>query len=335
MPSKISTILHRATRGNRPLNILCGSTHERYQTGFEKCNANFYLFNGPEIKTWEHKYAPLPNNHIQLIGDGLQQIPIGLDFDLILSQHKFGQFQLFSSIAQMFNIPLISLEHTLPMKNWGNAQLMRLKNMKGNINVFISEYSRGKWGWNDDEAVVVHHGVDTELFTNYNNDRKNNILSVVNDWVNRDWCCNFQGWQRITNGLPVFPVGSTPGLSKPATDTKELIQFYNNSRIFINTSTVSPVPTALLEAMSCGCAIITTATCMIPEIIQDGYNGFISNDEGYLRQKCIELLNNEDLAKQIGYNARKTILEKFRMEKFVQTWDNVFEAASNINMRGF
>ena len=59
MPSQISTILHRIDKQNRPLNILTGSTHERYQTGFEKCNARFYLFNGPEIKNWETKYAPL------------------------------------------------------------------------------------------------------------------------------------------------------------------------------------------------------------------------------------------------------------------------------------
>lgn len=137
-------------------------------------------------------------------------------------------------------------------------------------------------------------------------------------------CCNFQGWQRITRNLPVIVVGDTPGLSKPAPSIGALVNEYQTSQVFLNTSTISPIPTVVLEAMACGCAVVSTATCMIPEIIEHGHNGFISNDEFELRKYCTELLNNKELAEKLGNNARKTIVEKFSKEQFIQNWNQVF-----------
>lgn len=139
-------------------------------------------------------------------------------------------------------------------------------------------------------------------------------------------CCNFQGWQRITRGLPIRVVGDTPGLSKPAPSIEALVNEYRQSLIFLNTSTISPVPTALLEAMACGCSCVSTATCMIPEIIENGVNGFISNNEAELRKYCEILLEDNQFAKTLGYNATQTIKTKFNKERFLQQWDEVFRS---------
>ena len=160
------------------------------------------------------------------------------------------------------------------------------------------------------------------------------MLSVVSDWINRDWCGGFSVWQNIIQGLPFHVVGDTPGLSEVAASTEDLVKTYQSSRIFLNTSTISPVPTALLEAMSCGCAGVTTATCMIPEIIENGVNGFISNDETELKQYLVDLLNDEDLAKSLGKEARKTIVDKFSQEKFILKWDSLLHKAAKICFRG-
>jgi glycosyltransferase involved in cell wall biosynthesis len=198
--------------------------------------------------------------------------------------------------------------------------------MVGNINVFISEYSAGKWNMNCDNTVI-HHSVDTELFVQSDVEKTGKVLSVVNDFINRDYCCNYSGWQRITKDLPVRVVGNTPGLSEPAKDVNELVLEYQQASVFLNTSTVSPVPTSLLEAMSCGCAVVSTATCMIPEIIENGVNGFISNDEAELRSFTEDLLKDEKLRKSIGQKARETILEKFSEDKFINNWNKMFDLA--------
>ena len=62
-----------------------------------------------------------------------------------------------------------------------------------------------------------------------------------------------------------------------------MVEEYNKCSVYLNTTTLSPIPMSLLEAMSCGCAIVSTSTCMIPEVIDNGKNGYISNDEEELK----------------------------------------------------
>lgn len=328
MYNPITPIIRSAKRKpDEKLNILTFPTHERYETGLCMTGHNFYAYRAQGIKDWNTNYGKVPNNYTLLNPElGFEQIPHYVEFDLVLSQNKFGQFQHAYPISQQLNVPLVSLEHTLPMEQWTKQQRLQLKEMRGKINVFISEYSLDQWWWdNRNDTVVIHHMVDTDTFCPNNQiNRLSHILSVVNDWINRDYFCNFQGWQRITNGLPVRVIGDTPGLSKPAPSISALVNEYQTSRIFLNTSTISPIPTALLEGMSCGCACISTATCMIPEIIEHGKNGFISNDENELRRYCELLLKNDDLAKELGNNARQTILTKFNKETFINKWNNVF-----------
>ena len=89
-----------------------------------------------------------------------------------------------------------------------------------------------------------------------------------------------------------------------------------------------------MEAMSCGCAVVSTATCMIPEIIENGVNGFISNDTQELKQYLVDLLNDEDMANEMGQKARETILNRYSADKFVNKWNEVLKAASKIPYRG-
>lgn len=336
MATTIGSILRASSRKKGDaLNILTCPTHERYQNGWSNVNANFYMIQTPSVKTWNSKYGDLPKNHILLNASrGEKQLPLEVDFDLVLSQNKFGQIQILSQIAHKLHLPIISLEHTLPMETWPKQRLEDCKNMKGDLNVFISDFSREKWGWSkeDSSVRVIEHGVDTELFYGWYDsiNRESQCLSVVNDWINRDWCCGFNFWREGTKGLPVKVLGDTPGLSSPAKTTDELVYAYQNSQIFINTSLVSPIPTALLEAMSCCCACISTRTCMIPSVIEHERNGILVDTPEELNKWAKILLQNRRLCASLGIEARKTILERFSMKRFVQDWTKLFEEASNL-----
>ena len=88
----------------------------------------------------------------------------------------------------------------------------------------------------------------------------------------------------------------------------------------------------MLEAMSCGCAIVTTETCDIPSIIEHGVNGFMSNDETELRGYVEQLLGDKELAKTMGQAARKTIQEKFSEDRFIKEWNNIFDKAYGVTI---
>lgn len=326
------TILRNATRKvDEPLNILSFPTHERYQSNLAKTGHKFYLWQGEGIKPWVESYAKVPYGTTLLNpSKGSQQIPPHVNIDIILSQNKFGQFDIARQISEQLNIPLISLEHTLPMDSWSENDLLSLYQMQGDINLFISNYSRTRWGWSEKDAGIIHHGVDTKLFSPDKEieDRDTVILSVVNDWINRDWCCGFNLWSQITeypnSPLPLQVIGDTPGLSESAKSTEQLVEQYQKSYIFLNTSLISPIPTSLLEAMSCGCAIVTTNNCMIPEIIEHNKNGLMSNDPQKLRSYIDLLIKDKDMAKELGNNARKTIVDNWGVDKFVKTWNFLF-----------
>lgn len=329
MNTPIGSICRAATHRER-LNILTFPTHERYETGLCQTGHNFYAWRGQNIKDWNENYAPCPDNYSLLKH---QSIPIDLEFDLILSQNKFGQFPIAVKLAKDFHLPLVTLEHTLPMPNWGN-QLIEFQKMKGDIDIFISDYSRQQWGWNN-TARIIHHGIDTELFSPSDNiDQKLHVLSVVNDFVNRDYCCGYTLWSNVTAGLPTKLLGDTPGLSQPAKSTTDLVNAYRSARVFLNTSLISPVPTVMLEAMSCGCAIVSTSNCMIPEVITNGVNGFICDNVDDMRRCISKLLEDEKLSRELGVAARQTIVEKFNLNNFVKNWSDVFREAASIIFTG-
>lgn len=305
-------------------NIITFDTHERYQSQLCKTGHNFFSFRYQNCKVWDEDYAPIPENHC-ILPEGA--IPASINFDFILSQSKFGQFQIAQQIKQSLDIPILSLEHTLPLPHWPDEQLQQFKSMAGDVNVFISEYSVKEWGMNCDSSVI-HHSVDTKTFkpVEARKETSPEVLSVVNDFKNRDYCCNYSGWQRVTEGFDTKLLGSSPdGSSKPAESIEDLVTEYNSAKVFLNTSTISPVPTSLLEAMACGCAVVTTATCMIPEIIKNGQNGFMSNDESELKEYIKKLLDDRELAVHIGNQARETIKEHFSEEKFIKNWDDTFD----------
>ncbi len=327
----LSVITRQATRTKGDnLSIVTAPTHEAYETGLSATGFDFYALAHSSFKTWNSKFRKVPNSYHILNG---LNVPYRVDCDVVLSQNKFGQYQILAPFASKFNLPLVSLEHTLPIPSWSIRIRQELQKMRGHLNVFISEYSVKEWGFSleDSTVRVINHGIDTELFKPGTAERKNVILSVVNDWINRDWCCNFSGYMRTAGNLPCYILGDTPGLSSPAESTKALVEAYQTSSIFYNTSTISPVPTALMEAMACGCAVVSTATCMIPEIIQHGVNGFISNDEVELVEYLNTLLRDKELAVKMGIEARKTIVEKFNLTQFTDAWTKLLREASEIN----
>lgn len=76
-------------------------------------------------------------------------------------------------------------------------------------------------------------------------------------------------------------------------------------------------PMVILEAMSLGKPVITTDLGGLPEIIRDGYNGFIvpSGDINVLSEKMNMLVKDKATCEMMGQNARKEYETKYTPEK--------------------
>lgn len=324
--SPLSTITRAATRQDgEPLNILTFVTHERYEPNLCKTGHEFYSLSGEGIRSWNTQYAKIPDNYHILNSDvNDNPIPLHVDIDLVLCQNVMAQYSIASQLAGFFRVPLVNLWHTLPPTIWEPEELQFYSNLPSDLSVFISDYNQDAWGDSVNNAITIYHGMDIDFWKPIGSERQQRMMSVVNDWVNRDWCCGYQIWERTVKGLPCHVVGDTPGLSVPAESLEALRKDYSESQIFVNTSTHSPIPCSLLEAMACECAVVSTATCLIPEIIENGVNGFCTNDEDEMSEYMVLLLNDSDLCRKLGQAARQTIKEKFSMNRFISEWNNVF-----------
>ncbi len=72
-----------------------------------------------------------------------------------------------------------------------------------------------------------------------------------------------------------------------------------------------------IEAMACGLPVIGAKTGGMPEIISDGYSGYLvlPNDPIILAQKIERILNNKKERDKFIKNGHKTVTEKFTAEK--------------------
>jgi glycosyltransferase involved in cell wall biosynthesis len=322
-PEAVRSIMRRphVIKGREKLNILTFCTHERYEQQLCKTGHNFYAIN--HGKRWDTDYGEIPKNYTQI--DGAP--PSHVDIDLVLCHTPCERLAISQKIKQDLNVPVILHTHTLPdIRTDTSLQVQQFQEASSWVDQrsFISKFNRDAWGCNESTAKYIEHGMDCDFWMDFDAaDRDNVCLSVVNDWPNRDWCCGWELWKQTSQDLPLRVFGKSPGLSEPADSIEHLREIYHSSSIFYNTSIHSPVPTVLMEAMACGCAVVSTATCMIPEIIDHGKNGLISNDANDLRAMLESLLKNPDMARELGKNAQKTIREKYNLTQFVENWNNL------------
>tara|TARA_B100001939_G_scaffold218217_1_gene187788 strand:- start:751 stop:1737 length:987 start_codon:yes stop_codon:yes gene_type:complete len=313
-------IIQRAIKpkNKERLDILCFDTHERCQSQMAKTGHNFYAFRYKDCKVWNTNFAEIPSNY-----HPIENLYDDIDFDFILSQSKFGQLQISKQIQQQLGLPIIHLEHTIPTSNYTPEQVEMFKSIWGDYNVFISDYAAGAWGF-DETATVIGNSIDHDFFKPMDVESDETVFTVQNDFINRDYCLNYQGWQRIINGFSAKVLGETEGLSKAADSLEHLREEYNKCAVYINTTTESQMPTAILEAMACGKPVVSTATCSIPSFIKHGENGFLTNDEEEFRGYIQQLLDDKDLRDKIGQSARETVLDVFSEQKYIDSWNKVF-----------
>lgn len=76
----------------------------------------------------------------------------------------------------------------------------------------------------------------------------------------------------------------------------------------------------LLEAMACATPVICTRVASMPEIVEDGMNGFVieAADRDALSERLRWLSANPDKAAELGAAGRRTVLKRFQWHQVVE-----------------
>ena len=114
-------------------------------------------------------------------------------------------------------------------------------------------------------------------------------------------------------------------------DEKEVVKYVLQHDILLLTSSREGMPMAVAEAMACGVIPIVTAVGDLPNIIENGVNGFLLpvENEGLIVQNAISIIENlasdHDKRNRIAQNARDTAMSLFGEERFRTLWKKTIE----------
>jgi glycosyltransferase involved in cell wall biosynthesis len=126
----------------------------------------------------------------------------------------------------------------------------------------------------------------------------------------------------------VFLVGGIP--------PQELPSYFASADVFVLPSVqldgqTEALGVVLIEAMAAGIPVVASNVGGIPDIVQDGYNGFLTSDKSpaELSDRIIRLLEDSETANRFRMNGRRTVAQRFQWEqiasKFAAMNDQLLE----------
>lgn len=178
---------------------------------------------------------------------------------------------------------------------------------------------------NTRKITVCPNWIDSDLFSPKNEDKyKDRILFIgrFSDEKNIDLLINALSGLDVSldlvgHGNLIEKYKNTASKCKVRVNflgslpNQKLPKVYNKYSIFVLPSKYEGNPKALLEAMSCGCAVIGTDVQGIRNIIVDGVNGLlVPEDSKSLKAAIIRLRDEPLLRHELGKEARLNIFEQ-------------------------
>jgi len=320
------------------MRILTFNWHEAYICLLAKTGHQWHIIERLKggVKHWLYQVRPLPSN-ATLVDEqtAMEKLNRG-GYDLVVCHNVKDLMQV-----QASSVPKIMVFHNKLSTEiaLGGNQVNRdkylndLRNLLDNIPhlhlVFVSESKRADWGL---PGQVITPGIGLDEYRGYEGTEPK-VLRVGNFIKERDIMMGFSAQEQILFGIPSTLLGLNPTVpgAKISNSWEDLKQHYRSHRVYLNTTVEGwedGYNLAMLEAMATGMPVVSTANSTSPVV--DGYNGYISDDLKYLREKILYLLEDREEAVRLGKNARKTVEERFNINDFVAKWREVMEGAAVI-----
>lgn len=170
------------------------------------------------------------------------------------------------------------------------------------------------------------------------NGLNNEVVTFCQNMKNRGEFCAYEPYLKVTAGLNAKVYGTTndnlgSDINGGFLTYAGLKQKMRDASVYFYVGTQPASYTLnLLEAMMTGVPIVAVGdaignsmhiagdTYEVPDIIQNGVNGYCSDSIEELREKIQFLLKNRELAKHIGQCGRETAIKLFGKQVVKQAW---------------
>jgi glycosyltransferase involved in cell wall biosynthesis len=118
----------------------------------------------------------------------------------------------------------------------------------------------------------------------------------------------------LTTSVSIFP------------PTKDILQKYSSSSIYVMSSRFEGLPLVLIEAMAAGLpAVSFKCKCGPTDVICDGVDGYLieEGDKITYAEKLIELMEDENKRKKMGYSAHLN-MQRYSEQNIMNQWESLF-----------
>ncbi|KAF5423993.1 MAG: Glycosyltransferase involved in cell wall bisynthesis [Candidatus Methanocomedens sp.] len=202
-------------------------------------------------------------------------------------------------------------------------------------NLILENFADKDYG---NKIEVIPNGIDPEYF---NPKKKEDKILVVTRLFERkgvqyviDAMKDIKNYELVICGDGPYKEQLKQQISKLNVSNIHLLGYvnyeqlkneYEISSIFVLPSSAENFPVVLLEAMASGCAIITTNVTGCPEVVEDTALLVKPKNSDDIRNALIELISNNKLRSDLGFKARKRMLENFTWKQIAQSYVKMYE----------
>lgn len=167
------------------------------------------------------------------------------------------------------------------------------------------------------------------------------VITVSQSMKKRGSSCNFDAFQKVTESFErrlYGPGNETSGVMGGELSFDALKEVYRKNRCYFYSGTqpasytlnfleafVTGIPIVALGPKHCNKDYPEQQTYEVHKIIENGVNGYCSDNPEELKDYIWQLLNNYDLAKKIGDAGRKTAIELFGKQQAKEKWKTFLE----------
>jgi glycosyltransferase involved in cell wall biosynthesis len=117
--------------------------------------------------------------------------------------------------------------------------------------------------------------------------------------------------------------------------TPDLVAMLNLSDVHFYLTTPYVLSWSLINAMSCECTIVGSATAPLQEAIDDGVHGLLADfyDVGGLADRAVRVLRDPESHRHLGQNARQRVLERYESSRCNQQLVEFFQGLTEKHER--
>ncbi|MDP8962199.1 MAG: glycosyltransferase family 4 protein [Actinomycetota bacterium] len=259
-------------------------------------------------------------------GANVHDVPVEevgrLTLDVVVFQSRrnweIDQHEILSAAQR--RLPRIYLEHDPPREV--PTDTSHVVDEDDVLLVHVTPFNDLMWDSGRTPTRVIDHGVVVPAGMRWTG-QLDRGLAVVNCLERRGRRAGADVFLLARRELPLDLVGMESeqlgGLGE--VPRGRLAAFEARYRFFFNPIRYTSLGLAVLEAMAIGMPVVGLATTEMATAIENGVSGYVDTNMGRLVERMRELLGDRSLACQLGEGARRRVLERFHIDRFVRDWD--------------